>query len=225
MKEHILIVEDEKEIADILELYLSSEDYVVTRAENGVEGLRAMEEKAFDLIICDLMMPLMDGYEFIKKIRQKAHIPIIILSAKSHMRDKILGLNIGADDYMIKPFEPLEVLARIHAHLRRHQQYNRVQQLTVKNLCLDIETVQLLKDGCDIVLTATEFKIIKLMMTYPDRIFSKVQIAESISGEYLESDDHTITVHISNLREKIGLDHQGDSYIKTIKGLGYKIES
>lgn len=230
MKEKILIVEDDRDISEIIELYLSSEGYEVKIVDNGLDGLTAIENGKFDLVICDVMMPEMDGFKLTREIRKDSNIPILIISAKTETSDKILGLNIGADDYITKPFDPLEVVARVNAHLRRNRSFNVLKNQTnnvykIKNLLLEKDTCRLFKDDLEITLTATEYKIMSLLMKNSDRIFSKIQIAEHISGEYFESDGHTITVHISNLREKIGIDDNGNQYIKTVKGLGYKIES
>ncbi|MCT4619190.1 MAG: response regulator transcription factor [Marinisporobacter sp.] len=230
MKEKILIAEDDKDISEIIEMYLLSEGYDVRIVDNGLDGLRAIQNEQFDLAILDIMMPKMDGFKLTREIRKDSNIPILIISAKIECHDKILGLNIGADDYITKPFDPLEVVARVNANLRRNRilnehkdQQNNISK--IKNLILDNDACKLLKDGMEITLTATEYKIMNLLMRNPNRIFSKIQIAEYLCGEYFESDTHTITVHISNLREKIGVDENGEKYIKTVKGLGYKIES
>lgn len=230
MNEKILIAEDEVEISEIIEIYLNGEGYEVKIVKNGLDGLSAVKTEDFDLAILDIMMPKMDGYKLTREIRKISNMPIIIISAKNEDNDKILGLNIGADDYITKPFNPLEVVARVNAHLRRNRRYNELSNHTancskLKNLILDNDTCRFYKDDNEIVLTATEYKIMSLIMKSPDRIFSKIQIAEHLSGEYFETDTHTITVHISNLRQKIGKDNKGEQYIKTVKGLGYKIES
>lgn len=229
MNEKILIAEDEIEISEIIEIYLAGEGYELKIVENGLEGLSAVKTENFDLAILDIMMPKMDGYKLTREIRKISNMPILIISAKNEDNDKILGLNIGADDYITKPFNPLEVVARVNAHLRRNRNYNELNnensnRSRVKDLLLDNNTCRFYRDDTEIVLTATEYKIMSLLMKSPDRIFSKIQIAEYLSGEYFESDAHTITVHISNLRQKLGKDNKGEQYIKTVKGLGYKIE-
>ncbi|WFD10220.1 response regulator transcription factor [Tepidibacter hydrothermalis] len=230
MKEKILIAEDDKDISQIIELYLSSEGYEVTIVDNGLDGLNAIQNEQFDLAIFDIMMPEIDGFKLTREIRKDSNIPILIISAKSEISDKILGLNIGADDYITKPFDPLEVVARVNANVRRNKSFNELKNKTnnvfkIKNLTLENDTCRLFKDDLEITLTATEYKIMSLLMKNPNRIFSKIQIAEHLSGEYFEPYAHTITVHISHLREKIGVDDNGNKYIKTVKGLGYKIES
>lgn len=226
MNKKILIAEDDKDIAEIIELYLGGADYEVDIFYDGIEALEAIKNKKYDLCILDIMLPKMDGYKLIIEIRKSFQMPIIIVSAKSEDNDKILGLNIGADDYITKPFNPLEVLARVNAHLRRNKYTSLEEKLiTIKDLSLNLERFQLFKNGKEIILTATEYKILLSMMKSPNRIFSREQIAESVLGKYCDSDEHTITVHISNLRDKLGTDANGIKYIKTVKGLGYKLEN
>ena len=226
MNEKIWIAGDDKNIAEIIELYLTGENYEVDTFFNGVDALQAINKKLYDLCILDIMMPKMDGYKLTREIRKMFQMPIIIISAKNEDNDKILGLNIGADDYVTKPFNPIEVVARVNANFRRNRNVGKCDKvITVKDLSLDIESYQLFKRGQEIILTATEYKIIATMMKSPNRIFSRTQIAESILGKYYDSDEHTITVHISNLRDKLGTDENGMRYIKTVKGLGYKLET
>lgn len=231
MKYNILVTEDEREIAELIKLYLENENYTVFCAENGTEALKLLEQQPMDMAVLDIMMPGMDGYELTKKIREKSNLPILILSAKTESCDKIKGLNLGADDYMTKPFDPLEVVARVNSALRRFYRLNgEVEQkaekhiLKVGDLILDTQTLALKKSGEEIFLTPMEYKILALFMKNPGTIFTKVQIYENICGEYVESDDNTIMVHISNLREKIEENPKSPQYIKTIRGVGYKIE-
>lgn len=177
------------------------------------------------------MMPRMDGYELTRRIREISNIPILILSARDKSNDKILGLNLGADDYMAKPFDPLEIVARVNSNLRRFYQLNAEKPkqgesyiLKVGDLSLDTQTLVLKKKGEEVLLTPMEYKILALLMKKPGMIYTKVQIYESTSGEYFESDDNTIMVHISNLRDKIEDNPKNPRYIKTIRGVGYKIE-
>ena len=229
MNYKILIAEDEQDIAELLRLYLENEGYRVFWAGNGVEALKIIEREDISLAVLDIMMPRMDGYELTRRIREISNIPI--LSARDKSNDKILGLNLGADDYMAKPFDPLEIVARVNSNLRRFYQLNAEKPkqgesyiLKVGDLSLDTQTLVLKKKGEEVLLTPMEYKILALLMKKPGMIYTKVQIYESTSGEYFESDDNTIMVHISNLRDKIEDNPKNPRYIKTIRGVGYKIE-
>lgn len=232
MKYNILITEDEREIAELIKLYLENESYMVFCAEDGKEALELLEQESIDMAILDIMMPGMDGYELTKRIRKRSNMPILILSAKTQSCDKIRGLNLGADDYMTKPFDPLEVVARVNSALRRFYRLNGEPEsknenhiLKVGDLVLDTQTLALKKREEEIFLTPMEYKILALFMKNPGMIFTKVQIYENTCGEYVESDYNTIMVHISNLREKIEENPKNPQYIKTIRGVGYKIEN
>ncbi|MBY5034750.1 response regulator transcription factor [Streptococcus gallolyticus] len=225
----ILIAEDDKDIASLLQLYLEGSSFEVILAGNGEEAYHVFKEGNIDLAIVDIMMPKVDGYALTRMMRQESTIPIIILSAKSEDADKILGLNIGADDYISKPFNSLEVVARVQAQLRRSYTLNTPQevdltQLVVGELILDTKGATLTKNGELIKLTATEFKLLQTLMSAPGTIFTKIELYEMINGEYIEGDDSTIIVHISNLRDKIEDDSKNPLYIKTLRGIGYKIE-
>ena len=231
MNYKILIAEDEQDIAELLKLYFENEGYCVFWAGNGVEALKILEREDISLAVLDIMMPRMDGYELTRRIRETSNIPILILSARDKSNDKILGLNLGADDYMAKPFDPLEIVARVNSNLRRFYQLNAEKPkqgesyiLKVGDLSLDTQTLVLKKKGEEVLLTPMEYKILALLMKKPGMIYTKVQIYESTSGEYFESDDNTIMVHISNLRDKIEDNPKNPRYIKTIRGVGYKIE-
>lgn len=231
MNYKILIAEDEQDIAELLKLYLENEGYCVFCAGNGVEALKILEREDISLAVLDIMMPRMDGYELTRRILETSNIPILILSARDKSNDKILGLNLGADDYMAKPFDPLEIVARVNSNLRRFYQLNTEKPkreesyiLKVGDLSLDTQTLVLKKKGEEVLLTPMEYKILALLMKKPGTIYTKVQIYESTSGEYFESDDNTIMVHISNLRDKIEDNPKNPRYIKTIRGVGYKIE-
>lgn len=231
MKFKILIAEDEKDIVDLLKLYLEKEDLEIIPAYNGEDALNIIETHKIDLAVLDIMMPKLNGFELTKKIRSKYSIPIIILSAKQMDSDKILGLDLGADDYITKPFNPLEVIARIKSQLRRS--YNLNNNLTGENvnntlkvgeLLLHENSFKLTKNDAEIILTPTEFKIIHLLMKSPGRVYTKSQIFENIKGDYFYGDDNTLMVYISKLRDKIEDNPKKPIYIKTIRGLGYKIE-
>ena len=228
----ILVCDDDKEIVEAIEIYLTQEGYQVLKAYDGMQALKMLETETVHLLILDVMMPRLDGIRATLKIRETNSIPIIILSAKSEDADKILGLNIGADDYMTKPFDPLEVVARVNSALRRFYRLNGEPEsknenhiLKVGDLVLDTQTLALKKREEEIFLTPMEYKILALFMKNPGMIFTKVQIYENTCGEYVESDDNTIMVHISNLREKIEENPKNPQYIKTIRGVGYKIEN
>lgn len=220
----ILIAEDDADIRAVLRLYLESEGFRVLEAPDGDTALAIALRESPDAAILDVMMPGMNGYELTRALRRTSDIPVMILSAKSQDNDKILGLNLGADDYIAKPFNPMEVVARLKAHLRRAGGSRR-ESLTVGALTLDTAAMQLYKSGHPVALTPTEYKILAQLMRAPGRIFTKVQLYEGIAGEFFESNDNTMMVHISKLREKIEDDPKNPRYIITIRGLGYKIEA
>ncbi|MEC1984273.1 response regulator transcription factor [Bacillus cereus] len=228
MKKNILIVDDDKDIIDLLKLFLEMENFFVVEASNGEVALKCLEENHINLAIVDIMMPKMDGYQLIKKIRETLQFPILILSAKSQEVDKIIGLGIGADDFITKPFSALEIIARVQAHLRRSYEFNdkavkgKEKQIHMGDLVLDHHSCTLYKSSETITLSATEYKILTLFMEEPGRIFTKKQIFESVWSDYYCADDNTIMVHISRLREKLEDSPKNPVYIKTIRGLGYR---
>ncbi|OMH24453.1 response regulator transcription factor [Bacillus thuringiensis] len=228
MKKNILIVDDDKDIIDLLKLFLEMENFFVIEASNGEVALKCLEENHIDLAIVDIMMPKMDGYQLIKKIRETLQFPILILSAKSQEVDKIIGLGIGADDFITKPFSALEIIARVQAHLRRSYEFNdkavedKEKQIHMGDLVLDHHSCTLYKSSETIILSATEYKILTLFMGEPGRIFTKKQIFENVWSDYYCADDNTIMVHISRLREKLEDSPKNPVYIKTIRGLGYR---
>ncbi|MDB2159320.1 response regulator transcription factor [Clostridium butyricum] len=231
MKYKILVAEDDNDIVKILKLYLDNSGFEVVYVDNGMDALKKIQEEHIDLAILDLIMPIMNGYELTKNIREISNIPILIFSAKYEISDKILALSIGADDYLTKPFEPMEVIARINSNLRRcyelddrFKNQDKNFKLQVGELNLDLDNFTIEKNGLPINVTATEYKILAKLMKYPGRVYSKAQLYESINGEYCDSDDSTMMVHISNLREKIEEDPKNPKYIKTVRGIGYKIE-
>ena len=230
MIDNILIVEDEIEIADAIEIYLKSQNYHVFKAHNGVEGLKIIEQEIIHLAIVDIMMPIMDGIQMTMKVREKHDFPIIMLSAKSEDIDKVTGLNIGADDYMTKPFVPMELLARVSSQLRRYHKYleatstQKNQNIyTVGGLELNLDTKTVSVDNQPIKVTPIEFKILELLMAYPGKVFSAENIYESVWKEDAINTD-TVMVHVRNLREKIELDPKHPQYLKVVWGVGYKIE-
>lgn len=223
MKQRILIAEDEADIRNILKLYLESEGFEVVQAQDGEQALRMAQQEMPDLILLDVMMPNMDGFAVTQALRQYSQVPILILSARSQDADKILGLNLGADDYIAKPFNALEVVARVKAHLRRGQQ-TVSPVINLNGLTLNSETCTVTKDGTLLSLTPTEYKLLSVFMRSPGRIFTKVQLSEAINGEYFESDENTIMVHISKLRDKIEDNPRKPARLVTIRGLGYRFE-
>lgn len=231
MINNILIAEDDIEIANILSLYIEDENNKIYKAFDGKQALNIFNKEKIDLMLVDIMMPKIDGFSVIKKVRQTSNVPIIVISAKNMEEDKILGLNIGADDYIGKPFKALEVVARVNAQLRRFNKLGSNAKddskdiLKIGGLTLDIQRIKLIKNDEEVDLTTVEFKILKLLMQNPNRVFTKAQIYENIFGEYFESYESTLMVHISNLRAKIEDDSKSPKYIKTVRGLGYKFEA
>lgn len=225
----ILICDDEKEILEILELYLGKEGYEIVKASDGLDALgRIKEHKDLDLAILDIMMPHVDGYKLVKEIRNLYNIPIIILSAKNQDSDKILGLDLGADDYITKPFNPLEIVARVNAQIRRVYRLSAKEEnnskITIGDIELDTYNVKVVVRGEEIELTSIEYGILKFLMENSGRILTKNQIFEAVWNEAFLSGDNTIMVHISRLRDKIELDSRSPVYLKTVRGLGYKFE-
>lgn len=230
MKFKILVAEDNKDTINILKLYLENSGFEVLYVDNGEDALSMLNNEKIDLAIFDIMMPKINGFELIKRVRKISNIPIMILSAKDQSSDKIFGLNIGADDYLTKPFDPVELIARINSNLRRfydlggNSSKKEDRNLIIGELCLNVDEFILTKNGKLINLTATEYKILAKLMKKPGRIYTKAQLYENINGEYSENDDNTMMVHIFHLREKIEDDPKNPQYIKTIRGIGYKIE-
>lgn len=228
---NILVVEDEKDIALAIQAYLVNQGYNVFIGHNGIEGLEIIEKENIHLGIVDIMMPKMDGIEFTMKVREDYDFPIIMLSAKSEEIDKITGLNIGADDYVTKPFKPLELLARVNSQLRRYSKFLNMVQKDIKNenlftiggLELDTSTKEVNVDGNFIKTTPIEFKILTLLMKNPGRVFSADEIYEKVWKERAVNTD-TIMVHVRNIREKIEMNPKDPKYLKVVWGVGYKIE-
>ena len=223
---NILVVDDEIEIADLVELYLKNEGYNVYKTYNSEQALKIINQRNIDLAILDIMMPNIDGFTLSQKIRQKHKFPIIMLTAKISDADKIKGLNIGADDYITKPFMPLELLARVKAQLRRYKNYNQNQSkiIAIKDLTIDKDKHECLKNGKKINLTPTEFSILSLLAESENKVITTKQLFEKIWQEpYYPSSSATIMVHIRHLREKLG-ETPKQKYIETIWGVGYKIE-
>lgn len=217
----ILVAEDDADIRGVLKLYLESEGWHVLEAGDGAAALELARAHAPALAILDVMMPGMSGYELTRALRRFSDMPILILSAKSRDNDKILGLNLGADDYIAKPFNPMEVVARVKAQLRRAS-LSGGGALTAGGLTLDAASLTAERDGRTVALTPMEYKILSVLMRAPGRIFTKAQLYEGAAGEYFEGDENTMMVHISKLREKIEDDPRNPRRIVTVRGLGYK---
>ena len=232
IKGNVLVVDDDKEIVDAIEIYLRNEGINVIKVYDGLEALEALMENDIQLILMDIMMPNMDGLRTTMKIRQEKNIPIILISAKSEDTDKILGLNMGADDYMTKPFNPLELIARVKSQLRRYTVFgnyaNKKEETTEiissGGLSLNPEAKEVLVDGELIKLTATEFGILELLLRNQGRVFSIDEIYEKVWKEPSYNAENTVAVHIRRIREKIEINPKDPKYLKVVWGIGYKIE-
>ncbi len=229
--ETILVVDDEREIADLVEIHLVSDGFQVEKANTAAEGLKILEKKEIKLVILDIMMPGMDGIEMCKEIRKKSAVPIIFLSAKSTDLDKIIGLGSGADDYVSKPFNPLELMARVKSQLRRYTQLNpntdkksKSTEIQLEDLMIQKETHRVVAFGKDVKLTPIEFDILFLLASNPGRVFSTDEIFERVWNEKMYEANNTVMVHIRRIREKIELDSRNAQIIKTVWGVGYKID-
>ncbi|WP_334071319.1 MULTISPECIES: response regulator transcription factor [Paenibacillus] len=223
----VLIVDDDSEIRDVIHVYLRNEGYHIIEAVDGLEALDIIKTTSIQLVILDVMMPRMDGIKACIKIREISNTPIIMLSAKEEDIDKITGLTTGADDYMIKPFNPLELLARVKAQLRRQaligkEEFNSL--ILIKDLVIDKTKHSVLLKGNQIPLTPLEFSILELLASHPGQVFSSEKIYESVWKEPYGYSDNTVMVHIRNLREKIEESPREPRYIKTVWGVGYKID-
>lgn len=227
---NILVCDDDKEIVEAIEIYLSQEGYKILKAYDGIEAIDILEQEEVNLLILDVMMPRMDGIRATLKIREKNSIPIIILSAKSEDADKILGLNVGADDYVTKPFNPLELVARVKSQLRRYNQLGgSVKEEQDKiyeagGLRINDDLKEVTVDGEPVKLTPIEYNILLLLMKNQGRVFSISQIYESIWNEEAIGADNTVAVHIRHIREKIEINPKEPRYLKVVWGVGYKIE-
>lgn len=224
----VLIVDDEKDIVNALEIYLKPEGYEILKAYDGKEAVQKINESHVDLVLMDIMMPSMDGIAATSKIREISNVPVIFLSAKSEDTDKILGLNIGADDYITKPFNPSEVVARVKSHLRRYTLLGgtKIQNkyINIGGIELNDESKQVKVDGNEIALTPVEYDILKLLMENPGKVFSSENIYQQIWDEPFMNGENTVAVHIRHLREKIEINPSEPRYIKVVWGRGYKME-
>lgn len=226
-KKNILVVDDEKEIAELIEIHLMSQDYNVTKAKNGLEALNFMNENKYDLVLLDVMMPKMDGKETLKKIREKYNIPVIMVTAKTSEKDKVEGLTLGADDYVSKPIKPLELIARVKAQLRRYTVLNpnkideeEPDEIRIRDLYINKVTHEVKVSDEQIKLTKIEFDILYLLAKNPNKVFSSDEIFENVWKEKTFDATNNVMVHIKRLRNKL----KEDSIITTVWGVGYKIE-
>lgn len=224
----LLVVEDDREINRIVSKTLSNEGYLIDSVYNGFDALEYIRSRQYHMIVLDIMIPKIDGLEVLRRVREKGNLPILILSAKSEDTDKIIGLGLGADDYMVKPFNSGELVARVKAQLRRYLYFNgaKTAEATVirhLDLELDLDTFTLKINEKQVVLSSKEFEIIKLLMSNPKKVFTKDMIYKVVWGEDFISDENTIMIHIHRLREKIEKDASKPRYIKTVWGIGYKL--
>lgn len=231
MSEKILIVDDEEEIADLVSLYLQNENFTVYKFYNAADAIKCIQNEKLDMAILDVMLPDMNGFEICKKIREKYNYPVIMLTAKGEEIDKITGLTIGADDYITKPFQLLELVARVKAQLRRYKRYNTGSELEEdiiihSGLVLNIKTHECTLNETPLSLTPTEFSILRILCQKKGHVVSAEELFHEIWGEeYFNKNNNTITVHIRHLREKMNDSFENPKYIKTVWGCGYKIEN
>ena len=227
-KYNILVVDDDKTITDAIEVYLTNENYNILKAYDGLQALNVLQSEDIHLVIMDIMMPNMDGTRATIKIREDKQIPIIMLSAKSEDTDKILGLNFGADDYITKPFNPLELIARVNSQIRRYTQFAPLKVnnnvIIIGGIELNKESKEVFADGENVKLTPLEFKILTLLMDNPNRVFSIEEIYERVWNEPAYNNVDTVTVHIRRIREKIEINSKEPKYLKVVWGIGYKFE-
>ena len=225
---NILICDDERDIVSALKIYLSSENYTLFEAYTGKEALEIVQKNDIHLILMDIMMPEMDGISATAKLREDYNIPIILLTAKSEDTDKVLGLNVGADDYITKPFNPIEVLARVRSQLRRYTTLGGMEQkpskLVIGSIAIDDEAKMVSVDGEAVSLTPIEYNILLLLARHPGRVYSSAQIYEQVWNESAFGSEGAVAVHIRHLREKLEIDPSNPRYLKVVWGLGYKME-
>lgn len=226
---NILVCDDDREIVDAIEIYLLQEGYTIFKAYDGQEAIRILKEQQIHLLLIDIMMPKLDGIHATLKIREYSSVPIIFLSAKSEDNDKILGLNIGADDYITKPFNPQELVARVKSNLRRYTMLGNLNTennalFQVGGLCINDDTKEVTVDGESVKLTPIEYNILLLLVKNCGRVFSINQIYESIWNEEAIGADNTVAVHIRHIREKIEINPKEPRYLKVVWGIGYKVE-
>ena len=225
---NILVCDDEKDIVAALKIYLTAEGYQVLEAGTGREALDILDRERVDLVLMDIMMPEMDGLSAVAKLREQSNIPVLFLTAKSEDTDMILGLNIGGDDYITKPFNPVELIARVRSHLRRYMKLGGVEQkqttLQVGGIAVDDDSKQVTVDGEEVALTPLEYSILKFLMQSPGKVFSSAEIYRNVWKDTWTGSENTVAVHIRHLREKLEIDPANPRYLKVVWGHGYKIE-
>ena len=227
---NILICDDERDIVSALKIYLSGEDYRLFEAYNGRQALEIAEKNDIHLVLMDIMMPGIDGIAVTARLRERSNVPILLLTAKSESGDKVLGLNVGADDYITKPFDPAEVVARVRSHLRRYTKLGakpaeeKAKRYTVGPITLDEEEKSVTVDGESVTLTPIEYNILHLLIQHPGRIYSSAQIYELVWNETPLGTENSVSVHIRHLRQKIEINPSEPRYLKVVWGLGYKLE-
>ena len=226
---NVLIVDDEQDIIDALRIYLSSQDYGLFEAHTGREALKVLEQEEIDLVLMDIMMPVMDGISAVSKIRQTSNVPIILLSAKSEDSDKVLGLDIGADDYITKPFNPAEVIARVRSAIRRYTKLGshlkQTGEIEIGGIVLNDQEKKVTVDGSEVSLTPVEYGILHLLMNHPGKVFSSAEIYRKVWHDVPMGAEGTVAVHIRHLREKIEINPSDPRYIKVVWGQGYRMEA
>lgn len=226
----ILIVDDEQDIVRALEIYLRAEGYAIHTASDGKSAIRQVKEGGIDLVLLDIMMPVMDGITALSRIREFSNVPVILLTAKSEDTDKVLGLNVGADDYITKPFNPAEVIARVRSALRRYMtlggspQQEQERTITIGSICLDPDERRVTVDGEEVSLTPVEYSILALLMEHPGHLYSSEAIYEAAWKEPMYGSRNAVAVHIRHLREKIEIDPADPRYLKVVWGQGYRME-
>ena len=225
---NVLVVDDDREIVDSISIFLSGEGYKAIKAYDGIEALEALSENEVHLMILDIMMPKLDGIKTLMKLRESRNIPVILLSAKSEGADKILGLNAGADDYVTKPFNPSELMARVKSQLRRYTTLGSIGkqngEIVIDGLCVNTESRTVKVDGEDVRLTPIEYKILELLVRNRGRVFSADDIYSNVWNEQSVVGDNTIAVHVRHIREKIEINPKEPKYLKVVWGIGYKID-
>lgn len=222
MKQNILVIDDDKNIREVVKLYLRKEGYEITEAADGAIGVDLFFGKQYDLVILDIMMPVQDGIETIKQIRAKSNVPVIMLTAKGETFDKVLALELGADDYIVKPFDPKELVARVKAVIRRSNQEDKSDILEYPNLKIDMQNYQVMYEGKEVQMPPKEIELLYFLAARPNKVFTRDQLLEQVWGFEYFGDSRTVDVHVKRLREKF---KDGEPWqIKTVWGVGYKFE-
>ncbi|EYE87893.1 PhoP family transcriptional regulator [Fervidicella metallireducens AeB] len=218
----IMIVDDDNNICDLIEMYLLKEGYKIYKAHNGKDAIKIFNDKQIDLVVLDVMMPVMDGYEVLREIRKTSQIPVLMLTAKGETFDRVLGLELGADDYIVKPFEPKELVARIRAVLRRYKPQTQKRALEYDNIIIDADSYIVTHNGNNIEMPPKEFELLYFLASNPNKVFTRDQLLYEVWGYDYPGDSRTVDVHVKRIREKLG--EQNTWQLKTVWGVGYKFE-